>query len=51
MAKKKPEIEAPGHVLLSFFNIDYHSYIEPITEVLMNNPEKIFKLTLEKKKK
>ncbi len=48
MASKNPTIKAPGHVLLSFFNIDYHESIESITEVLMSNPEEIFKLKLER---
>ena len=37
-----------GHVLLSFFNIDYHLSINNITEELMNNPNKRFRLSLEK---
>jgi len=48
---KKPVLKGEGHVLLSFFNIDYHAYVEPITRVLMNNPNKIFKLTLTEIKK
>ena len=48
---EKPVLKAEGHVLLSFFNIDYHSYVEPITKVLMNNPTKIYKLTLTEIKK
>jgi len=48
---EKPVLKAEGHVLLSFFNIDYHEYVAPITEVLMNNPTKIFKLTLTEVKK
>jgi len=48
---EKPVLKAEGHVMLSFFNIDYHSYVAPITEVLMNNPTKSFKLTLTEIKK
>ncbi len=48
---KNPVLKAEGHVLLSFFNIDYHSYVSEITEVLMENPSKIFKLTLTEIKK
>ncbi len=43
---KKPTLKAQGHVMLSFFNIDYHEFVSEITTVLMNNPTKIFKLTL-----
>jgi len=48
---KKPVLNAEGHVMLSFFNIDYHEYVSPITEVLMNNPTKQYKLTLTEIKK
>lgn len=48
---QKVHIKAEGHVMLSFFNIDYHSYISNITEVLMDNPTKTFKLTLTEIKK
>lgn len=48
---EKPVLKAQGHVLLSFFNIDYHESIAPITKVLMSNPTKIFKLTLKEIKK
>ena len=48
---EKPVLKAQGHVLLSFFNIDYHLSIAPITEVLMSNPTKTFKLTLTEIKK
>ena len=48
---EKPVLKAEGHVLLSFFNIDYHTFVAPITEVLMNNPTKTFKLTLTEIKK
>ena len=44
--KKKPTLKGEGHILLSFFNIDYHAYVEPITSVLMSNPTKTFKLVL-----
>ena len=48
---EKPVLKAEGHVMLSFFNIDYHASISDITEVLMSNPTKIFKLTLTEIKK
>lgn len=43
----KKEIEFPGHVLLSFFDIEYESSFEEIAVMLMNYPNKIFKLSLE----
>ncbi len=48
---EKPVLKGEGHVLLSFFNIDYHAYVAPITEVLMSNPTKSYKLTLTEIKK
>jgi len=48
---EKPVLKGQGHVLLSFFNIDYHESIAPITEVLMSNPTKTYKLTLTEIKK
>jgi len=48
---QKPVLKAQGHVLLSFFNIDYYESIAPITEVLMSNPTRTFKLTLTEIKK
>lgn len=48
---QKALIKAQGHAMLSFFNIDYHMSITPITEVLMSNPTKTFKLTLTEIKK
>lgn len=39
-------IYGQGHVLLSFFNIDYHESINEITEVLMENPNKRFRLSI-----
>jgi len=48
---EKPVLKAEGHTMLSFFNIDYHAYIEPITKVLMSNPTKHYKLTLTEIKK
>jgi len=51
MVAKKPVLKGEGHVLLSFFNIDYHASIENITSVLMSNPTKMFKLTLTEIKK
>ncbi len=49
-----PVIYGQGHVLLSFFDIEYEASIITITDVLMSNPNKRFKLSLEpapKKKK
>lgn len=43
-----PVIYGKGHVLLSFFNIDYHESIESITEILMSNPTQRFRLSLER---
>lgn len=48
---EKPVLKATGHVMLSFFNIDYHAFVAPITDVLMSNPTKTFKLTLMEIKK
>ena len=48
---EKPVLKAQGHVMLSFFNIDYHESITQITNVLMSNPTKTFKLTLTEIKK
>ena len=48
---KKPVLKGEGHVLLSFFNIDYHESIEDITSVLMENPTGMYKLTLTEIKK
>lgn len=42
------EISGKGHELLAFFNIDYHAFIEEITDELMKNPSKNFKLILER---
>ena len=50
-----PVIYGDGHVLLSFFDIEYEASILQITEILMSNPNKRFRLSLEpaplKKKK
>ncbi len=43
-----PVIYGEGHVLLSFFDIEYEGSISSITDVLMSNPDKRFKLSLEK---
>jgi len=48
---EKSVLKAEGHVMLAFFNIDYHSYVAPITKVLMSNPTKTYKLTLTEIKK
>lgn len=35
-----------GHQLLSLFNIDYHRSSEPITRLLMENPNSEFRLEI-----
>ncbi len=42
------EIYGKGHELLAFFNIDYHLYIADITNQLMRNPNKNFRLSVER---
>ena len=42
-----PKIYGKGHVLLSFFDIEYEDSIGEITEVLMSNPDARFRLSLE----
>lgn len=44
--KKVAEIEEVGHKLLALFDIEYHSFSEDITDKLMANPDKKFKLIL-----
>jgi len=41
-----PVIYGDGHVLLSFFDIEYEESISEITNVLMSNPDTRFKLSL-----
>jgi len=41
-----PVIYGDGHVLLSFFDIEYEGSISQITDVLMSNPNKRFRLSL-----
>ena len=43
-----PVIYGEGHVLLSFFDIEYEDSISEITDVLMGNPNTRFRLSLEK---
>lgn len=45
-----PKIRGKGHEILSFFNIEYESYIKEIVEELMSFPESQFTLTLKRKK-
>jgi len=45
-----PKIRGKGHVILSFFNIEYESYIKEIAEELMSFPNSHFTLTLKRKK-
>jgi len=48
MVSKIPVIYGKGHELLSLFNIDYHMSSAKITEILMNNPNARFRLSLQK---
>ena len=41
------EIYGKGHELLSLFDIEYHQFSKTITDELLSNPEKKFKLVLE----
>lgn len=43
-----PVIYGNGHVLLSFFDIEYEASISKITDVLMSNPNVRFRLSLKK---
>ena len=42
------KIYGKGHEILSYFNIDYESYIQEIVSELMSNPTKRYRLSLEK---
>ncbi len=42
------EVCGKGQDILAFFNIDYHEYIKEISDELMRNPNKKYKLTLER---
>ena len=46
-----PKLEGEGHQILSLFNIDYHEVLKEITDELMSNPEKKFRLTVKEIKK
>ena len=39
-------IYAKGHELLSMFDIDYHLFSQEITNMLMQNPDARFRLSL-----
>ena len=41
-----PKLEGKGHEILSLLNIDYHEILEEITDELMGNPEKRFRLSV-----
>lgn len=41
-----PVIYGKGHVLLSFFDIEYEGSISKITNMLMSNPNTRFRLSL-----
>ena len=41
-------IHGKGHQLLAMFDIEYHVFSKEITDELMANPEKMFKLSVEK---
>ena len=43
-----PKIYGKGHVLLSFFDIEYHAFSAEITDMLMGNPNARFRLSLER---
>jgi len=43
------EIYGKGHEILSFFNIDYHTYIEEISNELMSHPNKRYRLSVTRK--
>lgn len=45
-----PKVRGNGHEILSFFNIEYESYIKEIVEELMSFPNSHFTLTLKRKK-
>ncbi len=45
------DIYGKGHEILAFFNIDYHEYIHEISDELMRNPNKKFKLSVERIRK
>ena len=40
------EIYGKGHEILALFDIEYHFFSKEITDELMGNPNKKFKLTL-----
>jgi len=40
------EIYGKGHEILSFFNIDYHAYIQEISDELMSHPNKRYRLSV-----
>ena len=39
-------IYADGHQILSYFNIDYESYIQEFVDELMSKPNQRFRLSL-----
>jgi len=44
------KVRGKGDEILSFFNIEYQSYIKEIVEELMSFPNSKFTLTLKRKK-
>jgi len=42
------KIYGKGHEILSYFNIDYESYIQEFASELMSNPNKRYRLSLER---
>jgi len=44
------KIRRKGHEILSYFNIEYESYIKEIVDELMEFPNSYFTLTLKRKK-
>jgi len=45
------KLEGEGHQILSLFNVDYHETLQEITDELMSNPTKQFRLTVKEIKK
>jgi len=42
------EIFGKGHELLSMFDVEYHAFSAEITNMLMGNPNKRFRLVLQR---
>ena len=48
MAEKIPKIYGKGHEILSLFDVEYHKFSADITEMLMQNPNARFRLSLQR---